>query len=297
MAVAVNFSAQALRQRTCLRAMAGLALDPLPFQRSCQLEQKRTKKQAQGIAIRRLEKNKLTNNRRVSSIMSSNNVSDLIFGPSSAADTIKHFYICINEKILKKLGGCISGDCYIEDCSFFNPFNGKKEVMHIFDLLMRSMGQNVKFIIEHVCEADDFTAGVNWHLEWKQTQVPFTRGCSFYECSEEGEKLVLKKALIVIESPIKPRGVVLLKDVTTIFDKFPRAAECMQHFTDIQKLETVPKESTCHATILTEDLHIFLAPCINPLVASYVRIWEFMARLFVFAIKMLIYISRFFFSD
>ena len=128
MAVTVNFSAQALRQRTCLGAMAGLALDPLPFQRSCQLEQKRTKKQPQGIAIKRQEKNKLTNNREVSSIMSSNNGSDLIFGPPSAADTIKHFYMCINEKNLKKLGGCISEDCYIEDCSFFNPFNGKKVI-------------------------------------------------------------------------------------------------------------------------------------------------------------------------
>ncbi|XWS48894.1 hypothetical protein CRYUN_Cryun13aG0115900 [Craigia yunnanensis] len=144
MPVAVNFSAQALRQRTCLKAMA--------------------------------------------------------------ADTIKHFYMCINEKNLKKLGGYISEDCYIKDCSFFIPFNGKKEVMHFFDLFMRSMGQNVKVIIEHVCEGDDFTAGVEWHLEWKQTEVPFTRGCSFYECFEEGEKLVIKKALIVIESPIKPWG-------------------------------------------------------------------------------------------
>ncbi|XVE57938.1 hypothetical protein DITRI_Ditri04bG0129700 [Diplodiscus trichospermus] len=241
MAVAVNFSAQALRQRTCLRAMARPALDPFPFQKSCQLEQKRMKKQPQGIAIKRTETNKLTNNRGFSSIRSSNNGSDLIFGPPSAADTIKHFYMCINNKNLKKLGDYISEDCYIEDCSFFNPFNGKKEVMHFFDLLMRSMGRNVKFIIEHVCDEDDeFTAGVNWHLEWKQTQVPFTRGCSFYECSEEGGKLVIKKALIVIESPIKPGGMVLvlLKNVTAIFDEFPHAAQCMQHLTDILKLET-----------------------------------------------------------
>lgn len=41
--------------------------------------------------------------------------------------------------------------------------------MNFFDLLMRSMGQNIKFIIEHVCEGDDFTAGVNWHLGNYQT--------------------------------------------------------------------------------------------------------------------------------
>ncbi|XVF13077.1 hypothetical protein REPUB_Repub08aG0176800 [Reevesia pubescens] len=286
MAVAVNFSAQGLRQRTCLRAMPSLALDPLPFQKSCQLEQKRMKKQPHGIAIKRQGKYRITNIRGFSPIMSLNNDSDLIFGPPSAADTIKHFYMCINEKNLKKLEGYVSEDCYIEDCSFFNPFNGKKEVMHFFDLLIRSMGQNVKFIVEHVCEGDDFTAGVNWHLEWKQTQVPFTRGCSFYKCSEEGEKLVIKKALIVIESPMKPGGVVLvlLKNVTTIFDEFPNAAEWFL------KRPHVILQS------LLKMYAIFFAPFISPLVASYVRIWEFMARLLALAIKIVVYISKILFS-
>ncbi|XVF52955.1 hypothetical protein PTKIN_Ptkin05aG0059500 [Pterospermum kingtungense] len=286
MAVAVNFSAQALQQRTCLREIAGLAVHPLPARRSCQLVQNRMKKQPHGIAVQRQEENKSKNSRGTSRIMSSNNDSDLIIGPPSAADTIKHFYTCINEKNLNQLGGYISQDCYIEDCSFYNPFNGKKEVMNFFDLLMRSMGQNVKFIIEHVCEGDNFTAGVNWHLEWKQTQVPFTRGCSFYECSEEGEKLVIKKALIVIESPMKPGGVVLvlLKNVTTIFDEFPIAAEWFLKSPHVI-LQTILKIYT-----------IFLAPFVNPLVAGYVGFWKLMAQLFGFAIKIMIYISRILFK-
>ncbi|OMO79573.1 hypothetical protein CCACVL1_13570, partial [Corchorus capsularis] len=222
MAFAVNFSAQALRPRTCLNAMACLPLDPLPFQKTCQLEQK-------GMSMKRLEKGKLSRNSglMISPIMSNNNDSDLILGPPSASDTIKHFYMCINDKNLKKLEDYISDDCYIEDCSFFNPFNGKKEVMNFFDLLIKGMGQNVNFVIEHVCEGDNFTAGVHWHLEWRQTTVPFTRGCSFYQFSEEGERLVIKKAVIVIESPIKPGGIVLvlLKNLTTIFDEFPQVAE------------------------------------------------------------------------
>jgi len=39
-----------------------------------------------------------------------------------------------------------------------------QEVMHFFGQLTAGMGQNVKFILEHVCEDDEFTAGVNWHL-------------------------------------------------------------------------------------------------------------------------------------
>ncbi|KAL4348005.1 hypothetical protein GQ457_17G022210 [Hibiscus cannabinus] len=276
MAIAVNFSAQAPRQSTFPRAMADLALYPLPFKTSCQLEQKRMKKQLHGVAIKRQERNKFSNNRGVYSIVSSSNSdNDSILGQPSTADMIKLFYECINEKNLKKLGGFISGDCYIEDCSFFNPFNGKKEVMHFFDLLTGSMGQNVKFIIEHVCEGDGLTVGVIWHLEWKQTQVPFTRGCSFYECSEEGEILVIKKARVIIESPLKPGGVVLvlLKNVTMMFDEFPRAAEWLL--------------KSPHVIIqsLMKIYDIFLAPFVNPLVASYVRIWEFMARLFALAIR------------
>jgi hypothetical protein len=36
--------------------------------------------------------------------------------------------------------------------------------MHFYEQLTASMGQNVKFSIGHVCEGDEFTAGVKWHL-------------------------------------------------------------------------------------------------------------------------------------
>ncbi|KAK8658083.1 hypothetical protein V6N13_036295 [Hibiscus sabdariffa] len=109
MAIAVKFSAQSLRQSTFPRAMADLALNPLPFQTSHQLEQKGTKKQLHGVAIKRQESNKLTNDRGVSLIVSSSNSDSIsILGQPSAADTIKHFYTCINERNLNKLGSFIS---------------------------------------------------------------------------------------------------------------------------------------------------------------------------------------------
>lgn len=97
--------------------------------------------------------------------------------------------------------------------------------MQFLEQLMTSMGQNVKFSVEQVCEGVNFTAGISWHLgkyhltfpitfmclslqyciiheqcnkfkismaEWKGRKVPFTRGCSFYECSLEGETLLIK---------------------------------------------------------------------------------------------------------
>jgi hypothetical protein len=29
-------------------------------------------------------------------------------------------------------------------------------------------------------------------VEWKQTEIPFTRGCSFFECSKQGERITIK---------------------------------------------------------------------------------------------------------
>ena len=36
--------------------------------------------------------------------------------------------------------------------------------MDFFGQLIDSMGQNIEFKIGNVCEGDDFTAGVTWHL-------------------------------------------------------------------------------------------------------------------------------------
>ncbi|XP_058085945.1 uncharacterized protein LOC131233303 isoform X3 [Magnolia sinica] len=159
--------------------------------------------------------------------------------PIRPSDAITQFYSLINSKKLDKLRELISEDCYFEELSFPNPFQGRTEVMYFLTELANDMGHNIRFIIEKVYEGgDEFAAGVMWHLgnvnlrfsimvtisfvflsvittksiviaEWKEKQIPFTKGCSFYECSKVGEKLVIKKARVVIESPVKP-GVFLL---------------------------------------------------------------------------------------
>ncbi|GMN31968.1 hypothetical protein TIFTF001_003479 [Ficus carica] len=148
--------------------------------------------------------------------------------PISPSETIKEFYACINDRKVKRLGNYISSDCYIEECSFSTPFEGKEDILSYFDRLTASMGHSVKFSVNQVFEGDELIAAANWHLEWKEAELPFTRGCSFFECSKEGEKLVIKRARIVNESPVKPGGLVLVlfKIVTTVFDDFPKTAEC-----------------------------------------------------------------------
>ena len=39
-----------------------------------------------------------------------------------------------------------------------------QEAMKFFEELVNSMGQNVKFCVENVCEGDGYNAAVNWHI-------------------------------------------------------------------------------------------------------------------------------------
>ncbi|KAK4844063.1 hypothetical protein QYF36_016023 [Acer negundo] len=285
MASAINFSGQALRQNMCFRATGGKSLCSLPAKRSCQLKQNQMNIQ-QNWPMQGQAKNKPFVEHRRYLVVSAINQIDVESSPFSASDMIRQFYACINEKNLKKLDNYISDNCYIEDCSFPNPLQGKKEVMRFFKQLTTSMGQNVKFSIEMVCEGDQFTAGVNWHLEWKQTQIPFTRGCSFYECSIEGEILKIKKARVVIESPIKPGGIVLtlLKNLTSLFDDFPKATEWFLKSPNV---------------ILQFCLNIYmklLAPFISPILAGYIRIANFMARILALAFNVMYQILKIIFK-
>ncbi|CAN1189689.1 hypothetical protein LINPERPRIM_LOCUS24633 [Linum perenne] len=206
--------------------------------------------------------------------------SDPIVSPLIVAASL---YEYINAKKLKEVGDLFSKDCILEDCSFPFPIQGKKATKIFFQQLTTSMGQNVKFIIDQVCEnRQELTVAVNWHLEWNKTLIPFTRGCSFYECAwgEEGG-LVIKKAIIVIESPIKPGGIVmaLLKNVTAIFDAFPKAAEWFLR--------------SPHVIVrFLMKMYAIVAPVINRLVAGYFKTWTLIARFFTLAIQLLLYVSN-----
>ncbi|WJX54871.1 hypothetical protein P8452_40705 [Trifolium repens] len=94
--------------------------------------------------------------------------------------------------------------------TFIKPFQGKKEVMHFLQQLTAGMGQNVKFRVRNICEGDDLTVAAKWHLEWKKEQIPFTRGCSFFQLTKVEENMTIRGAEIFIESLIKPGSIVLV---------------------------------------------------------------------------------------
>ncbi|XP_024031674.1 uncharacterized protein LOC21406979 [Morus notabilis] len=202
----------------------------------------------------------------------------------SPSETIKDFYACINDRKLKRLADYISADCHIEECSFPTPFEGREEVLCFFDQLIASMGDNVKFRVKQVCEGDELIAAAKWHIEWKNAEIPFTRGCSFFECSKEGGKLVIKKAQIVIESPVKPGRLVLvlLKIVTTVFDDFPKTTEWFL------------KSPHVILQWLLKIYTILFGIFINPVLQSYVPVWKLTARVYSYVFHIVLYILKIF---
>ncbi|GMH09376.1 hypothetical protein Nepgr_011217 [Nepenthes gracilis] len=224
------------------------------------------------------------NDRKLKLMIPSAKNSGSEFSIASLSETIKKFYTCINEKKLDKLAELFADDCCLDDSFFADEFQGKKEVVNFFSELMASMGENVHFRIGHVCEGDELVACIDWYLEWKDNQIPFTRGCSLFQCSKKGETLLIKKARIVIESPIKPGRIVmvLLKILTSIFDEYPKAAEWFL------------KSPRAILQTLQSIYNLFLAPFINPVLACYVKLLKLMTWLLFYIFRILHYMKKLF---
>ncbi|KAK6947825.1 hypothetical protein RJ641_001298 [Dillenia turbinata] len=214
-------------QIKCCKPGRGLDSELMLFTKLCRVQVNKLKFPNQSYSIKGIQGYKIFEDRRLFPVVSAMFNTYPEMTPVSAAEAIKTFYTCINEKNLEQLGILISDYCHFDDSSFHSPFYGKKKVMHFLEQLIACMGPNLKFKLQHICEGEELTAGVDWHLEWKEYQIPFTRGSSFYECSMTGERIVIKKAQVITESPIKTGGLVLtlLKTVSFLFENFPKTAE------------------------------------------------------------------------
>ncbi|KAL9242804.1 hypothetical protein vseg_016768 [Gypsophila vaccaria] len=209
--------------------------------------------------------------------------SDFIPVVPSVSDVIRRLYTCINEKNLKELEDIISNDCLLEDSTFPHSFQGKKEVVNFFGQLIVSMGENVHFRIGTVCEGGELIASVDWHLEWNDDQLPFSRGCSIFQCCIDDDRLVIRKVQIIIESPFKPGdvGMGLLRILASLFDEFPKAANWF-----LKSPHTI-------FMVMSSIYNLLVAPFMNPFLAFYITIWKLLVRLLGYAIRILHFAAKF----
>ncbi|XP_004246109.1 uncharacterized protein [Solanum lycopersicum] len=198
----------------------------------------------------------------------------------SPSDTIKKFYSSINSKDMNQLALLIDKDCFFDDFSYTKPFQGRKEALKFLGQLTTCMGKNTKFYIENIYEGVDLTTVVNWHLEWNKKQVPFTRGCSCYELSREGDQeLVIKKAQVILESPIKPGSFALevFQKVISVCDAFPEAAEWLFLMSPL---------------LLPSIYNIALHTSIRPILSCYHKLWSFIVAFLTLIYTILLFIIK-----
>ncbi|CAA2970429.1 Hypothetical predicted protein [Olea europaea subsp. europaea] len=251
----------------------------MPLKRTCRFEQAEIKKAQQLIFTTKEIKWKPL---KLFAASSSDSYIDIDF--VSPAYIIMEFYSAINGKNLKQLDKLIANDCFFEDYSFPTPFKGKKEALHFLDQLIACMGQNMKFNVEHIWQGDESTAGANWHLDWNKITVPFTRGCSYYKLASDGDRIVIKEARVLTESPIKLGGLALslLKMVTFLFDAFPAATEWSL------------KSPHVIFQLLSKSYKIAVEPIISPLLEWYIRLLNFAAYILAFTLQILQYLVKIF---
>ncbi|KAI3987826.1 hypothetical protein MKX01_020940 [Papaver californicum] len=217
-------------------------------------------------------------------IMSLGGTTNFQPSPATPSDTILQFYKCINTGGWRNLADFMAQDCIFEDYTFSVPFKGEKEIMQFFAQLTEAMGKNVNFVTEHICRGDDSTIATLWHLEWNNMQIPFTRGCSFFECIKQEDRFLIKHARIINESPLKPgaMALTLLKLVTSLFDEFPQATEKFL------------KKPYAVLQFLLRIYRLFVEPFMRPVLVFYIKLWKFLSLVVSYALNILFSISRIF---
>lgn len=188
--------------------------------------------------------------------------------PSSPlTDVVLEFYSSINDKDITRLKKLLEPDCVVEHASYYKPLDVKNTHAY-FTRLMAAMRKNVKFAIDEVCQGVEPTVAVMWHLEWNGKIIPFTKGCSFYMCSANGEALLIRKVHIFNESPLKPGkpALEILQFVAILFDTLPKEAEAF-----LQNPEAL-------AQTIVKLYKFCVEPFVVYLLAYYIRFWSFVAQ-------------------
>lgn len=124
----ISSSCRAPRQTICLKTKTVPALGALPFTAHFDQHYKMETLQHSICMGRKAENKVALRHCKLFPVMAAAKKSSSFPSSSSlsASDIVKEFYTCINEKKLKQVGNYISADCYIDECSFPTPFQGKK---------------------------------------------------------------------------------------------------------------------------------------------------------------------------
>ncbi|XAR53846.1 hypothetical protein NMG60_11022545, partial [Bertholletia excelsa] len=139
-----------------------------------------------------------------------------------ALETVLKLYTAIRNRDINELSDIIGEECQCV-CNFismFKPFQGKKQVMEFFSALMKSLGNNIQFVVQPTMQ-DGMIVGVSWKLEWSQTHVPIGKGFSFIICHVYQGKVLIRNVEMFMEPLVhlEPLRLKLMGFVMNVMDK------------------------------------------------------------------------------
>ncbi|XP_031279196.1 uncharacterized protein LOC116137652 [Pistacia vera] len=139
-----------------------------------------------------------------------------------ALDTVLKLYSAIKSQNICELSDIIGEECrcVCNFISFFQPFQGKKQVIDFFSYLIRSLGNNIEFVVKPTLH-DGMNVGVAWRLEWRKNHVPLGKGFSFYVCQIYQGRVVIRNVEMFMEPLLhmEPFRIKIMSYVMMVVDK------------------------------------------------------------------------------
>lgn len=137
-----------------------------------------------------------------------------------ARETVREYYEACGRGDLEASLNCFAEDVLIEDMIYQQPFRGKQEFGPYLEKVIDALPRDMDFVIDDMTGGDDGAVGLVWHVEIQGKPFPFSRGCSFYRCNQEG-KIVYGRD--IPEPSSKPGGIALfiIKLVAPIIRRLP----------------------------------------------------------------------------
>ncbi|KAL9373385.1 hypothetical protein Peur_033005 [Populus x canadensis] len=117
-----------------------------------------------------------------------------------AVETVLKLYTSIKNKNIRELSDIIGDECrcVCNFFSFFQPFQGKQQVLNFFKILIKFLGNNFEFVVQPTFH-DGLNVGVAWRLNWSKTHVPFGKGFSFYILQVYQGRIVIRNVEMFME--------------------------------------------------------------------------------------------------
>lgn len=119
-----------------------------------------------------------------------------------ASDVMLQFYKAYNEGDMETLGSLVDEQCSYHDMIIEDPFVGRAAVVAFMKEVRDTIPKDLKFVVDDITDGDDSKVGIVWHLAFEDGQeFPFSRGCSFYRVSPQGQ---VTWGRDMVESALKP---------------------------------------------------------------------------------------------